>query len=580
MDIASFENHLDEAILKRGRTYFAKGCVKDLEQVDDGVWRASVEGTEIYDTTVTIVNNEITYHRCSCPYDFGEYCKHEVAVLYAVRQDLRGDPVVPKNPKKYRTVRDEIQNAIGQITEQELHKIVVEHALENKKFRREILNAVPCEHNKSPSQVKEAYMDSISSCMEENAGRYGAIGYYEALYASEEAHALCEKARQYVDSGNYVDALPIGQALLEAIYPELGSIDDSDGEFGSCLDEGWDILRKTADNVPSESELGGELFEYCLKQAGKKIYEGWSTEIDFFEIASRLIGSEKKMAKLFSVIDRVVSHSDEEDSWNSEYMVEKAARIKLNVLRKLGKNDDADFLMQKSIVYPDIREIYLQDLFSAKKFNEAKKIANDGILIAEKKNHPGIEWQFKEWLCRIAEAENDVLTVRKFLREFFLDRYDPSYYRKLKDSFKNDRRLWDEEFKVLVSKLREVDAGWALLDLFVSEEKWEDFLAQVFQICRKDRISFLPNDNNLSLLEHYEKIMRKHFSEELVSLYADEIKKSLKGAPQGRCHYQYICRLLRRMRKWGAEATVVQIKADLVSKYVARKALLEELSMV
>ena len=89
--LSSFDRELNETIVKRGKDYFRNGYVKDLEEIDDGIWRALVEGSEVYDTTITIVSGGITKHRCSCPYDLGQFCKHEVAVLYTIRERTSGN---------------------------------------------------------------------------------------------------------------------------------------------------------------------------------------------------------------------------------------------------------------------------------------------------------------------------------------------------------------------------------------------------------------------------------------------------------------------------------------------------------
>ena len=95
-------------------------------------------------------------------------------MLYAIRKALTGADVtddtvfsIPPNLGKPKTVRSEIQDALEKINEQELRQIVLEYAFENKKLRRKIISAVPSEDNEAPSQMKDVYMSSIRSCMEE-----------------------------------------------------------------------------------------------------------------------------------------------------------------------------------------------------------------------------------------------------------------------------------------------------------------------------------------------------------------------------------------------------------------------------
>src|SRR5665647_1404034 len=79
--LTEFELHIDETILNRGLQYFKKGLVSEPEKVAPSEYEAIVEGTESYTVQLTIKNEVITEHVCSCPYDMGPVCKH-VAVSY------------------------------------------------------------------------------------------------------------------------------------------------------------------------------------------------------------------------------------------------------------------------------------------------------------------------------------------------------------------------------------------------------------------------------------------------------------------------------------------------------------------
>ena len=58
--------------------YFVN-CTSDLLS-----YEVEVEGTDIYLVEVKLdSNNNIVGTSCDCPYDMGEYCKHQVAVFYA-----------------------------------------------------------------------------------------------------------------------------------------------------------------------------------------------------------------------------------------------------------------------------------------------------------------------------------------------------------------------------------------------------------------------------------------------------------------------------------------------------------------
>lgn len=83
-----FEEQIDEAILQRGLNYFRKGYVTDVEEIGPGDYEATVNGREIYTVHLHIEKGVVTEYDCDCPYDQGPVCKHIVAVLFYLQQDV------------------------------------------------------------------------------------------------------------------------------------------------------------------------------------------------------------------------------------------------------------------------------------------------------------------------------------------------------------------------------------------------------------------------------------------------------------------------------------------------------------
>ena len=77
-----------EKSFERGEGYFNAGMVKRVIRRGDRL-SARVHGSEwglIYDTAVSLDGNDFTAS-CSCPYDWGSYCKHIVAVALTYIRD-------------------------------------------------------------------------------------------------------------------------------------------------------------------------------------------------------------------------------------------------------------------------------------------------------------------------------------------------------------------------------------------------------------------------------------------------------------------------------------------------------------
>ena len=62
--------------------YYKAGRVINIEQIGKRII-STVQGTDDYTVTIYEGNNKISA-TCTCPYDFGGYCKHIVATLIAL----------------------------------------------------------------------------------------------------------------------------------------------------------------------------------------------------------------------------------------------------------------------------------------------------------------------------------------------------------------------------------------------------------------------------------------------------------------------------------------------------------------
>jgi len=79
---------LDEIKIDLDRTKFKS----------DKITRRYVECTELYRVSVELEDqDDIIQAICDCPHDYGEFCKHQVAVFYTLRNDQDEDKPVEKS---------------------------------------------------------------------------------------------------------------------------------------------------------------------------------------------------------------------------------------------------------------------------------------------------------------------------------------------------------------------------------------------------------------------------------------------------------------------------------------------------
>jgi uncharacterized Zn finger protein len=88
ISLLHFDSEIDPQIVSRGMSYYRKGAVIELEQ-DGENWHVVVAGSDEYAVDVLVNNGKIIRCNCTCPYDFGSFCKHEVAVFYSIRDGVK-----------------------------------------------------------------------------------------------------------------------------------------------------------------------------------------------------------------------------------------------------------------------------------------------------------------------------------------------------------------------------------------------------------------------------------------------------------------------------------------------------------
>ena len=127
MNLNNFEIEVERKIVERGLDYYRSGDVKKLEKVGENEFSAVVFGSEKYSLYVKINGDAIVEHECDCPYDWGNVCKHEVAVFYAIRNG------------NFTDTSDKLNSLLANLHESALRKFVSNLLKKDSQFRREFL---------------------------------------------------------------------------------------------------------------------------------------------------------------------------------------------------------------------------------------------------------------------------------------------------------------------------------------------------------------------------------------------------------------------------------------------------------
>jgi uncharacterized Zn finger protein len=145
MNLKNFESEVENKIVGRGLSYYKSGDVKKLEKVSANEFSAVVFGTEKYSVYVKLNGETIVEHECDCPYDFGDVCKHKVAVFYAIRNN----DFIDSSGK--------LKSLLESLHESALQKFVANLLVKDQSFRREFLREFDEDFEEEEDEFDEDY---------------------------------------------------------------------------------------------------------------------------------------------------------------------------------------------------------------------------------------------------------------------------------------------------------------------------------------------------------------------------------------------------------------------------------------
>ena len=348
----------DEKSFRRGQELYRSDAISNTS-IQGHILSGECEGTQspFYKVRAELDGGGIRSATCTCPYNFGGYCKHIVALLlayvhapkqFAIRKepsellaDLNRDQLlalVTKLLHEHPDLYDRVEAAIALPSASGKNKTA---AVKRKKvdtavYRRQVRNIM---HSLDRMRASEAYW---------HVG--GLVGDLEGVEKT---------AMEFLNAGDAEAALQILLTLIEESHDGFNYIDDSNGELGDFLSGIGETLAEVIlsldlneeereDLVSDLEELDDKLSDYGidgLKVAIAAATHGWD---------------EMPLETSVQVEDEDDEYDDDEDEWDDEDEMEfelegfdrflpssspdslgqVLTRAKLNVLERQGRTED------------------------------------------------------------------------------------------------------------------------------------------------------------------------------------------------------------------------------------------------
>lgn len=577
MNLNTFKSEIDSLIVGRGKDYYKSKAVEVLNQVSDNEWEAIVAGSDDYEVSIHLEGSEIVDWDCDCPYEQGPVCKHVVAVLLAISNDLSNENTVEiisseplstaknsiKDAKDIKKPVNELDSLFEKVTNEELRVFIKQQLSKNRDLKSAFLTSFI---EKQQGGGPEKYRKIITNITKGAADRYGNIDYGNARKLVKHIQELCSKAKVLLAQKNLLESLSITKAIIEETPDILAGMDDSDGGGGEIIDEAFENLENIVYEAPPM--LKDELFDYLLAEYPSKKYHDCNCDDNFLYIIPELISSEAQEKAFLNLIDNQIK-IEKQNSYG-DYAVVNLLKIKCNFLEQTNRKSEADSIVKENIHYHQFREQLINDAIKTKQYGEARQLCLDGISIADKNRSARISTNFRIKLLEIAKALEDVSEIRKWAEFLFFDNSNQmKFYLELKKTYSASE--WPDICEQIINKIRKPEmrgsfgAANTIATIFI-EENYSDRLLALLKL----------NSSKVEFIDLYAKHIQDQYPAEIILLYENSVNEYAKNT--GRDIYNNVARYLAKMQKIsGGQLVVSKMISNYKNIYRLRKAMIEVL---
>jgi hypothetical protein len=454
----------------------------------------------------------------------------------------------------------QLAELLKQTNNKELTSFLFQYADRHPDFYQALVSNL---HPKKKANPPVDYAKEIQKCFNVR-NSYNEYGYsHEGESISTKLYKWIEKAKSLIKLNCEKEALTILLHIIKKIGDDYEKIDDYDGDLAYVCQEASEII-----GIMIKSDLPGNLLKVLTDEISPMIknsnYDNYSladlTQI-LFSISLKTSNFENGIA----VIDEALKA--EPDSFRTSSLV----MSKIELLEQAGKKEEVENVISCYLYLPEIRKIRLKKLISPKQYEIALSIIDEGIILAEKKNHSGTvnDWKDEKLsVYRLMENNDKVIELAEDL--FVNGRDSMKYYHILKTVISTEK--WADYLDKFLSESEKQKRwgihGHVLAQIYIAEEYWDRLMNYV------EKNIQLGKYNSLG---EYEPYLKPRYPERMLTFYRTQIT-DYAAKNMGRDHYRYVAGVLKTMKKYpDGNEMVNALLAQFKSVYFNRRAMMEEL---
>ncbi len=344
---STIRQHASDQSFHRGQDYYRSGAVVSITRRGNRI-QAEVEGSQYlpYQVEITFDENGLTGAYCSCPYDWGGWCKHIIAVLLTC---LYEPDQIEERPSVETLLsdlsRDQLLALLLKLTEGAPDLADrIEHEIS-------LMQTAPAEAAEAAEGAPRQRRTPVDPATFRRQVRYllhsldrmpPSEAYWEIAGVVDEVRQLLNRAWDFIEAGDGRNALTILEAITDEYIAGWVYLDDSNGDVSGFFDDlapAWAEAILSADLSPQERRT----WEQKLAQ--------WQYELDeyglddVFEVAREAARQGWDYPPLLRVLQGEIT---EKGAWEDEapWYADALAVARLNVLERQGRYQEYLYLAE------------------------------------------------------------------------------------------------------------------------------------------------------------------------------------------------------------------------------------------
>lgn len=562
MRLNNITHYIDPVILDRGREYVLSGYILKLEMMNELIYRAEVEGSEMYEVFVEFDDEgDIVSYECDCPYDYGPICKHQAAVLLKLRDDMGS--IDDNNATQHSQLlqSDNLKNLLETHSKESLIDLILSLSADSdvvaKRVKLHVLEAGGEEELEECRRLIQSYIQMYGD-------DHGFVSWRNTSRAIEGTYIVAHKAQEATDDKEWVRAVRIHLCLLIEMLDLLQAADDSDGSIGCVIEDSLEHIQEVAMQSNIMSTMDREsLFQLLIQASNDPLLNGWSDwQLILLESALHLATTTDMRLMWEEHLATMVSEL-KVDSWGDSYLAERIAMLRYHAIRSYEGIEEAAVFLKSHLHFSDFRELLIREYQEHSRYAEVIQLAIDGEKQDQVKGLPGLVRKWKKYRYEAYKLSGQVELQRSIGEELVLDG-EFIYYQQIKETY--SLMDWSIVYKSILDKLEKDRWPKEIYTRILIEEKETE---QLLEYVRKQP----------SRIEAYYKHLIQQYLPEVKGLFQIHIEAAADRA-NTRKHYQDVCRIIQMFGQAGGKVEATQMIRLLLNKYPRKPAFLDELMSI